>query len=138
MAFFKKKFRFAIFSYNNSSAFSPNKLLQSYLKVIFKDDECFNIIINIANTCIKLEYQSLYFKKSTIVIISKLNKKLYNFSKSFRPIVFLNTINKLIEKVIGEKLQFNIVVNNFIHFSQLSSLKFKLTINVGVVFIYII
>jgi len=67
-----------------------------------------------------------------MIIIPKLNKLSYNLPKSFRPIVLLNTIGKLIEKVIGERLQFLIVSNNFIHSSQLGGLKFKSTINMGV------
>ena len=67
-----------------------------------------------------------------MIVIPKLNKKSYDSPKSFRPIILLNTIGKLIKKVIGERLQFNTVSNNFIHLSQLGSLKFKSTINAGV------
>jgi len=47
-------------------------------------------------------------------------------------------MGKLIEKVIGKRLQFNMAVNDFIHPSQLSSLKFKLTIDAGVALTHII
>ena len=67
-----------------------------------------------------------------MVVIPKPNKKLYDSPKSFRPIVLLNTIGKLIEKVIEERLQFNTVLNDFIHLSQLGGLKFKSMINTGV------
>ena len=110
----------------------------SHLKSILKDDECLNIIIHIANVCIELGYWPSHFKKSTMVIISKPNKKLYNSSKLFRPIVLLNTVGKLIEKVIRERLQFNMASNNFIHPSQLGSLKFKSTIDTGIVLTHII
>ena len=110
----------------------------SYLKIILKDDECLKIITHIANACIELEYWPSHFKKSTMVIIPKPNKKSYNSLKSFRPIVLLNTMDKLIEKVIRERLQFNMASNNFIHPSQLSSLKFKSTINVGIALTHII
>jgi len=73
-----------------------------------------------------------------MVVISKPNKKSYNSPKSFRPIVLLNTMGKLIEKVIRERLQFNTTANDFIHSSQLSSLKFKSIIDVGVALIHII
>ena len=137
-AFSKEEFRFALSSCNNSSTPSFDKLMWSHLKSIFKDNECLNVIIHIANVCIELGYWPLYFKKSTMVIISKPNKKLYNSSKLFRPIVLLNTVGKLIEKVIKERLQFNTASNNFIHSSQLSGLKFKSTINVGIALTYII
>ena len=67
-----------------------------------------------------------------MIVIPKLNKKSYDSPKSFRPIILLNTIGKLIKKVIGERLQFNTVSNNFIHLSQLGSLKFKSMIDAGV------
>jgi len=73
-----------------------------------------------------------------MIVIPKLNKKLYNSPKLFRPIILLNTVGKLIEKVIAERLQFNMTSNNFIHPSQLSSLKFKSTIDVGVALTHII
>ena len=80
----------------------------------------------------------MYFKRSTTVVIPKPNKKSYDLLKSFRPIVLLNTVGKLIEKFIRKRLQFATVANDFIHPSQLSSLKFKSTIDVGIALIYII
>jgi len=41
----------------------------------------------------------------------------------FRPIVLLNILGKLIKKVIGERLQFHAIANNFIHSNQLENLK---------------
>ena len=46
-------------------------------------------------------------------------------------------LGKLIEKAIGERLQFQVASNDFIHPSQLDSLKFKSTIDVGVVLMHI-
>jgi len=82
----------------------------------------------------------LHFKVSTSIIILKPNKELYNSPKAFRLIVLLNTLGKLIEKVIGERLQFHSISNNFIHLSQLGSLKQCSLFNAGVAlmhFIYI-
>jgi len=73
-----------------------------------------------------------------MVIIPKSNKLSYDSPKSFRPIILLNTLGKLIEKVIGERLQFHMVNNDFIHSSQLGGLKFKSTIGVGVILTHII
>jgi len=136
--FSKKKFRTVISSYNNSSASGPDKLLWSHLKIILKDNKCLNTIIHIANACINLGYWLSHFKISTMVVIPKPNKKLYNSPKSFRPIILLNTVGKLIEKVIGERLQFNTVLNDFIYPSQLGGLKFKSTTNAEVTLTYTI
>jgi len=72
------------------------------------------------------------------VIIPKLNKKSYDLLKSFRPIVLLNTVGKLIKKVIGERLQFAMAANNFIHPSQLGGLKFKSMTDAGIALTHII
>jgi len=47
-------------------------------------------------------------------------------------------LGKLIEKVIGERFQFQVMVNDFIHLSQLEGLKFKSTTDVGVTLTHII
>jgi len=73
-----------------------------------------------------------------MIIIPKPNKTLYDQAKSFCPIVLLNTLEKLIEKVITERLQFTVVNNNFIHLSQLGGLKFKSTTDAGVTLTYIV
>jgi len=73
-----------------------------------------------------------------MIIIPKPNKSLYDLPKSFRPIILLNTLGKLIEKVIGERIQFHVITNNFIHPSQLGSLKLKSTIDVRVALMHII
>jgi len=73
-----------------------------------------------------------------MVIIPKPNKLAYNNPKSFCPIVLLNTLSKLIEKVIAERLQFHVIKNNFIHPSQLGGLKFKSTTDAGIVLTHII
>jgi len=73
-----------------------------------------------------------------MVIIPKPNKKSYDSSKAFRPIVLLNIVGKLIEKVIGDCLQFQVASNDFFYLSQLGSLKFKSTIDVGVTLTHII
>ena len=59
-------------------------------------------------------------------------------SKSFRPIVLLNTLGKLIEKFIGNRLQFYVISNNFIYQSQLRELKFKSITDAGIALTHII
>jgi len=63
------------------------------------------------------------------IIIPKPNKTLYNTPKTFRLIVLLNILGKLIEKVVGERLQFQALFNNTIHSCQLGGLKQQSTTN---------
>ena len=121
--FSKEEFKDTISKYNNSSAPRPNKILWKILKQIINNNVYLNFIINIVNACINLGHWHLYFKTSTLIIISKLNKSLYNSSKSFCPIVLLNMLIKLTEKVIGERIQFHTISNNFIHPHQFGGLK---------------
>ena len=73
-----------------------------------------------------------------MVVISKPNKAMSDSSKSYQPIVLLNTIGKLFKKMIGECLQFHMISNSFIHSSQLGSLKLRSTMDAGVVLTHII
>jgi len=63
---------------------------------------------------------------------------LYDQPKSFCPIVLLNTLGKLIEKIIIERIQFTVASNNFIHPSQLGRLKFKSITNASVTLTHIV
>ena len=67
------------------------------------------------------------FKSSSILLIHWL-----------RSIVLLNTLGKLFKKVIGEWLQFQSILKDFIHLCQLGSLKQYFTTDVGVVLTYFI
>ena len=80
----------------------------------------------------------LISKKSLSIIISKPNKMAYDFLKIFQPIVLLNTLGKLIEKVICERLQFQLISTNFIHHNQLEGLKQCLTTNTSIFLMYLI
>jgi len=62
----------------------------------------------------------------------------YDQPKSFHPIILLNILGKLIEKIIAEKIQFIVASNDFIHPSQLGGLKFKSTTDAGVTLTYIV
>ena len=136
--FSKEEFISLIAKCNNLSAPSPDKLLWRHLKHILKDKSCLKRIINIANTCFELGHWPDHFKTSITIVIPKLNKASYNSPKLFRPIVLLNTLGKLIKKVISERLQFHVLLNNFIHQSHLGGFKFKATSDAGIMLTYFI
>ena len=79
------------------------------------------------NTCIDLGYWPTYFKISLSIIISKPNKAAYDLLKTFRLVVLLNILGKLIKKLIGKRLQFQLIFNDFIHSNQFGDLKQWLT-----------
>ena len=136
--FSSHEFKTAILKCTDPSAPGPNKMSWRHWKLIFTNDDCLSKIINIADTCINLGHWPEYFKISTTVVIPKLNKQSYDNPKAFRPIVLLNTLGKLIEKAIAERLQFTVVANDFIHPCQLGGLKFKSTANAGIALTHIV
>lgn len=105
---------------------------------MLKDKGCLQNIIRIASTCLDLDYWPSHFKILTTIIISKSNKASYNMPKLFQPIMLLNTLGKLIEKFIGDRLQFQMISNNSIHQSQLRGLKYKSMSNVGIILTHFI
>ena len=115
--FSKEEFKYAINKCNNLSMPGLDKLSWYHLKTILKQDDCLSNIINIADACINLGHWPNYFKRSSIVVIPKSNKQLYDHPKSFHPIVLFNILGKLIKKVIVERLQFHIAANDFIYLS---------------------
>ena len=136
--FLKEEFKNAISKYNNFSAPGSNKILWKILKQIINFNDCLVSIINITNACIKLGYLPLHFKSSTSIIIPKPNKSSYDSPKLFHSIILLNTLSKLIEKVIRERIQFHTIANNFIYSHQFSRLKQYSTSNTSMFLTHII
>ena len=137
-SFSRSEFLSAISKCADSSSPGPDKLTWRHWKIIIKNDTCLSNVINIADACINLRHWPRYFKVSTTVVIPKPNKLLYDNPKAFHPIVLLNTLGKLIEKVIAEQLQFTVASNNFIHPSQLGGLKFKSTADASIALTHIV
>ena len=136
--FSKEELINAIEECNSSSTPRPDKLSWKYLKKIVNNEECINKFIDIANTCIDIGYWLSHFKVLSTIIISKPNKASYNFPKSYCPIVLLNMIGKLFEKIISERLQFLSISNNFIHSCQLDRLKYRSTIDTSITLTYFV
>ncbi|KAF8665061.1 hypothetical protein AX14_006643, partial [Amanita brunnescens Koide BX004] len=73
-----------------------------------------------------------WFKQSTCVIIPKPNKPRYNIPKAFRPISLLNTIGKLLTKIIATRLQFDCLKHDILHPGQCGGVVKHATIDAGV------
>ena len=123
---------------NNSSTPGPDKLTWSHIKSIIRNNNCICKFIDITNACIELGHWPSHFKTSTIVIIPKPNKTMFDSPKLYQPIILLNTIEKLFEKMIGEYFQFHTISNSFIHPSQLRGLKLRSTMDAGIALTHII
>ena len=78
-----------------------------------------------------LHHWPRHFKELVSVIIPKPGKPAYNTSKAFRPIVLLNTLGKLIEKIIARRLQFDAVKYGILHSNQLGGVPQQSTEDAG-------
>ena len=85
---------------SNVLAPDPDHITWQYLKLILSNNTYAVGILFMANVCLSLYYWSRHFKELVSVIIPKPDKPVYNTSKAFRPIILLNTLSKLIEKMI--------------------------------------
>jgi len=137
MLFSEEEFRSSITKCNNLLTPRPNKLSWKHLKIII-NDTCLKNFINIANTCINLGHWPSCFKISLSIIIPKPNKASYDSPKVFRSIVLLNTLGKLIEKVISKRLQFQLISKDFIHLYQLGELKQWSTMDASMILTHLI
>lgn len=61
-------------------------------------------LLNIMNSCFQLETFPEIWKRSKVLIIGKPNKASYNSLKSFRPITLVNSMSKILEKLILNRL----------------------------------
>ena len=117
---------------SNISAPGPDHITWWYLKHILSNNTCTIGILSLANTYLSLHHWPRHFKESVFVIIPKPGKPAYDTPKAFRPIVLLNTLGKLIEKMIARRLLFDAVKHGILHPNQLGGVAQQSTEDTGV------
>jgi hypothetical protein len=85
---------------SNRSAPGPDHITWRHLKRILRDGHSERLFLWLANACLSTGVWPDEFKVSITVVIPKLGKPSYDTPKSFRPIVLLNTMGKLLEKML--------------------------------------
>jgi len=68
----------------------------------------------------------------------KLGKPAYDIPKAFRPIILLNTLGKLIEKMIARWLQFNAVKYSILYPNQLGGVAQQSTKDAGMFLMHLV
>ncbi|KAI0991845.1 hypothetical protein K3495_g16342, partial [Podosphaera aphanis] len=76
----------------------PNRLLKE-CKITLKKD-----LAELFNACLSLGYHPTGFKESTTIVLRKPQKPRYDTPKSYRPIALLNTMGKLLEKIVANRI----------------------------------
>jgi len=87
------------------SAPGPDHVTWTHIKRFCTDEHILRLFAWIINSCFAAGFWPDCFKTSKTVIIPKPGKPAYNIPKVFHPIVLLNTLGKLFEKVIANRLQ---------------------------------
>jgi len=103
----------ALVSCSSRSSTGPDHIMWVHLKVVLESHKAIQILLDLANACICVGHWPKHFKDSILVIIPKPGKPSYSTPKSFRPIVLLKTIGKLIKKMISlDMIKFDLVHPN--------------------------
>ncbi|KAJ2931772.1 hypothetical protein H1R20_g5320, partial [Candolleomyces eurysporus] len=113
------------------SAPGPNQITWWHLKQVPALPEYRDIIIALADGCIVSGHWPRHFKESTLVIIPKPNKLSYSTPKAFRPILLLNTLGKLIEKMILNRFQHDMIKDNLVDPNQMGGVCQRFTEDAG-------
>jgi len=92
------------------------------------DNKCLTNFVNIANTCILLNYWPLHFKKFISIIISNLTKFSTIPLSHFDQLCFLTHL----EKAISKRLQTQAISSLVIYLNQVGGLKHRSVADVEV------
>jgi len=102
----------ALHACSSTSALGPDHVTWGMLKHLAANPCIARLFLGIAEACIQVGHWPAHFKESLSVIIPKLGKVPYSTPKLFRPIVLLNMLGKLVEKMLSCCMQFDGVHHN--------------------------
>lgn len=131
---------------SNHSAPGPDHVSWYWLKHIVSDqsastrpstphDDGLNTevqVLALFNACIQHGVHPRMFKVSCTVVIPKPNKTDYTKAKAYRPIVLLNCIGKLLEKIIARRMQFDGQQAGVLHPCQYGGTSQHSTVDAGI------
>ena len=88
-------------------------------------------LTEVFNACITLGYHPPTWKSAVVVVIPKPDKPDYTLPKAHRPISLLETMSKLLEKVIAQQFQHDIVEYELIPTTQFGGRRFSSCLDAG-------
>jgi len=118
-------------SCSSRSSPGPDHITWVHLKAVLENEKSVQLLVTLADACIRVDHWPKHFKDSVSVIIPKPGKPTYSTPKSFRPIVLLNTVGKLIEKMISNRLQFDMIKYDLVHPNQVGGVRQRSTEDAG-------
>ena len=118
---------------SNASAPGLDSVTWHHLKSIIDMEHIIESICLLFNNICDYGTWPTWFKESTSVIIPKPKKTDYTIPKAYHPIALLNTLGKLLTKVIANRMQFDAASCSLLHEGQCSGVQKHATIDAGVV-----
>jgi hypothetical protein len=82
-------------------------------------------LINLFRACVKLSYHSLCFRIAHIIVFKKFNKKNYSNVKTYKFIILLNTLSKILKSIITRRINSLAKTHDMFSISQMSDRKNK-------------
>ncbi|KAF8662340.1 hypothetical protein AX14_007089 [Amanita brunnescens Koide BX004] len=116
---------------SNCSAPGPDNISWHHLKAIMDLNNVDQSICIMFNNVCDSGIWPRWFKQSVSVIIPKPKKTDYTLPKSYRPIALLNTLGKLLTKIIANRLQFDAAAHSLLHQGQCGGVQKHATIDAG-------
>ncbi|KAF8663973.1 hypothetical protein AX14_006800 [Amanita brunnescens Koide BX004] len=117
----------------NSSAPGPDHVTWRHLKLALTLPETDVSLMALFNKVCFTGSWPTHFKESTSVIIPKPNKPDYTIPKAYRPIALLNTLGKLLTKILANRLQHDAAEHGILHRDQFGGVQGHSTIDAGLV-----
>jgi hypothetical protein len=116
---------------SSRSSPGPDHVTWRHLKQVLALPVCTKVVLTLANACIETGRWPKHFKESTSVIIPKPNKPSYSTPKAFRLIVLLNTLGKLVEKMISNQFQHDMIKYDIVDPNQMGGVHQRSTEDAG-------
>ncbi|KAF8695033.1 hypothetical protein AX14_001893 [Amanita brunnescens Koide BX004] len=117
----------------NNSAPGPDHVTWRHLKLAISLPETDAALARLFNNVCREGMWPTYFKDSASVIIPKPNKPDYTVPKAYRPIALLNTLGKLLTKILANRLQHDAAEYGLLHRDQFGGIQKHSTIDAGLV-----
>jgi hypothetical protein len=121
---------FALLSHTDSKS-SPGTLGISWALLKKGWGPASNALSAVYNACITLGHHPTVWKNAVVVVIPKPDRPNYTQAKAHRPILLLETMSKLLEKVVVQRMQHDIVAKELIPTTQFGRQRHSLCLDCG-------
>ncbi|KAF8700601.1 hypothetical protein AX14_000647 [Amanita brunnescens Koide BX004] len=118
---------------SNSSAPGPDHVTWRHVKLALSFPGVDLALANLFNKVCFTGSWPTHFKDSLSVVIPKPNKPDYSIPKAYRPIALLNTLGKLLTKILANRLQHDAAACGLLHHDQFGGIQGHSTIDAGLV-----